>query len=92
MDRTYVCSLELRLSCGVRVRAGETGLTERERERVVFLLTVPERFLCWVLLNAIVVSHWSFVLSLFVPHVSFLWCLGMALPLVTQAFPGYLHL
>ena len=39
---------------------------------------------------ASVVSYLAFVLSLFIPHLSFFWCFeGLCILIV--AFPGYLH-
>ena len=40
-----------------------------------FILTVPRRFFCC---SSSLFSNVAFVLSLFVPYVSFFWCLGKA--------------
>ena len=40
---------------------------------------------------ACVVSYVPFVVSLFVPHLPFFWCLGRA-NFVILSFPGYIHL
>ena len=60
---------------------------------VVFLLTVPRRFLCCSFFVCVsTVSYVAFVLSLFVPHLSFFWCLGNAVHPVIVSFSGYLQL
>ena len=45
---------------------------------VVFLMSVPRQFLCFILLCVSMVLYMAFVLSLFVRHLSFSWCLGKA--------------
>ena len=52
----------------------ENGL----RPQIIFLLTVPRRLLC-VFVSASVVSYVAFVLSLFMSHLSYFWCLGRVL-------------
>ena len=73
----------------VRFRASKTSLSP-----AVVLLTVPIRFICGR--SSLFVLRWfisyvALILSLFVFHLSFFWCLGKDVLLIV-AFPRYLHL
>ena len=77
-----ICQRNRRVGVGVNVvwfqETKKLNSQRRRSESMIFQGGIPV---------AVPLSFVAFVLSLFVPHLSFLWCLGEIV-----AFPGYLYL
>ena len=74
-DRTYIFNLELHQNKRVSSKTGPPP----PPPLVILLLTIPRRFLCCSSSLCAGGLYVAFVLSLFVPHLSFFWFLGKAM-------------
>ena len=73
----------------VMFRASRTGISPLLSPLPIAVCLLIISLLQFFFIHMSVVSYITFVLSSFVPYLSFYWCVGKA---VIMTFPGYLHL